>query len=455
MRLTILFFFLAVLFHLSVAQNQEENMIKSFFNEALTDYTSYNNLEYLCKNYPGRITGSEEVSGAIEYVFQIMQEMNLDKVFKQKVQVPRWEMGNGAKAYIKIRDDKIEVSVIPLGLSIGTNKNGLISKVVEVHDFEELEKLGRNKIEGKIVFFNRPMDPTLINTFNAYSGAGNQRTQGAAEAAKYGAAGVVVRSLTTSLDDFPHTGVMRYAENGSQIPAVAISTNGANLLSELLTKEPALDFYFESDCKNFPETTSYNIIGEIKGSEFPEEIITVGGHLDAWEPGEGAHDDGAGCMQSIEVLRIYKKLGVQPKRTVRAVMFMDEEVAQRGGKEYARQAKLNNEKHYFALEADEGAFRPLGFGISAPDERLAKIFALKKYFEPYGITQFTKGGGGVDIDPLGDLGTPISSHVTEMQRYFDMHHSGNDTFEQVNFREFQMGSAAMASFIYLIDKFDL
>ncbi|NCB06597.1 MAG: M20/M25/M40 family metallo-hydrolase, partial [Bacteroidia bacterium] len=167
------------------------------------------------------------------------------------------------------------------------------------------------------------------------------------------------------------------------------------------------------------------------------------------------HDDGAGCMQSIEVLRLFQKLGIQPRRTIRAVMFMDEEVAQRGGKEYARQAVLNNEKHYFALESDRGAFMPKGFGVSAPEVRLKKILAMKKYFEPYGITQFVKGGGGVDIAPLGELGTPLSSFIPEMQRYFDVHHSGFDTFEQVNFREFQMGSAAIASFIFLIDKYDL
>jgi Zn-dependent M28 family amino/carboxypeptidase len=204
-----------------------------------------------------------------------------------------------------------------------------------------------------------------------------------------------------------------------------------------------------------PEVISHNVIGELKGSVYPDEIITVGGHLDTWDLGEGAHDNGAGCMQSIEVLRLFKKLGIQPKRTIRTVMFMDEEVGQRGGKEYARQAKLNNEKHYFALEADRGALVPRGFGISTTDEKMQKILEFKKYFEPYGITYFRKGGGGVDIGPLREFGTPLSSFITNEQRYFDFHHSENDTFEQVNFREFQMGSAAIAAFIYLIDKYDL
>ena len=440
-----------------VSQAQEpEKTIKAFFDEALTDKTAYKNLEILCKNYKGRVTGSEQAAAAVEYTFQLMQNMKLDRVEKQLVQVPCWLRGEKEIANIQSgKNGNKEVPVSALGMSVGTGTNGLTANVVEVQNFEELEKLGRKNIEGKIVFFNRPMDPTLINTFAAYGGAANQRTQGAAVAAKYDAVGVVVRSLTTALDDYPHTGVMRYVDSIQKIPAVAISTNGADLLSAWLKSDSDLKFYFRTTCETKAEETSHNVIGEIKGSEFPDQIITIGGHLDAWETGEGAHDDGAGCMQSIEVLRIFQKLGIKPKRTIRAVMFMDEEVAQRGGKEYAKQAGLKNEKHYFALEADRGALMPRGFGISASGERLEKILALKKYFEPFGITDFVKGGGGVDIAPLAQFGTPLSSFIPDMQRYFDVHHSGKDTFEQVNFREFQMGSAAIASFIYLIDWFDL
>lgn len=435
---------------------EDEDQIKSFFNEALSDQTAYENLRYLCKNFKGRITGSEKAEEAVEYTFELLNNMELDLVWKQEMQVSRWVRGAAEKALIeseKFGSQPVPVSA--LGMSIGTGVEGLSAKVIEVNDFKQLAELGIEKISGKIVFFNRPMDPTLINTFSAYGGAADQRTRGAARAAVYGAVGVVVRSLTSSQDDFPHTGVMMYNDSVKKIPAVAISTNGAILLSKCLKTDPALNFYFRTTCETLPEVTSHNVIGEIRGSEFPDEIITVGGHLDAWEPGEGAHDDGAGCMQSIEVLRLYRKLGIQPRRTIRAVMFMDEEVAQRGGKEYARQAAIKKEKHYFALEADRGALVPRGFGISAPDDRLEKILALEKYFEPYGITDFKKGGGGVDIGPLKQFGTPLSSFIPDMQRYFDFHHSGNDTFEQVNFREFQMGSAAIASFIYLIDKHDL
>ncbi|NQU54980.1 MAG: M20/M25/M40 family metallo-hydrolase [Bacteroidetes bacterium] len=441
---------------LTLNAQEEDKMMKAFFDEALTDQTAFENLRYLCKNCNGRITGSSQAAAAVEFTFQVMNNMNLDKVYKQPVQVPYWIRGEEETA--SIQSCKFGFKAVPvsaLGMSVGTGEDGLSAKVIEVHNFAELEKLGRENIEGKIVFFNRAMDPTMLNTFGAYGGAADQRTEGAARAGAFGAAGVVARSLTTSQDNFPHTGVMRYNDTISKIPAVAISTNGANLLSKWLKNDSELNFFFRTTSYELPEVTSYNVIGEIKGSEFPDQIITVGGHLDSWEPGEGAHDDGAGCMQSIEVLRLFQKMGIQPKRTIRAVMFMDEEVAQRGGDEYARQAGLKNENHYFALEADRGALMPKGFGISAPDERLEKILALKKYFEPYGITYFKKGGGGVDIGPLKQFQTPLSSYIPEMQRYFDFHHSGNDTFEQVNFREFQMGSAAIASFIYLIDKHDL
>ena len=449
---------LLILIGCSIAMNAQESekIVRAFFDEALTDRTAFKNLETLCKNYKGRITGSEQAEAAVEFTFQLMKEMNLDRVEKQPVQVPCWVRGEMERAHIQSGKKGIkEVSVTALGMSVGTGTNGLTAKVVEVQSFEELEKLGSKNIEGKIVFFNRPMDPTLINTFAAYGGAANQRTQGAAEAGKYGAVGVVVRSLTTAQHDYPHTGVLRYVDSIPKIPTVAISANGADLLSASLKSDTDLKFYFRTTCETKPEVTSHNVIGEIKGSVYPNQIITIGGHLDAWETGEGAHDDGAGCMQSIEVLRIFQKLGIKPKRTIRAVMFMDEEVAQRGGKEYAKQAGLKNENHYFALEADRGAYMPKGFGVSASEERLEKILALKKYFEPYGITDFVKGGGGVDIAPLAKFGTPLSSFIPEMQRYFDVHHSGYDTFEQVHFREFQMGSAAIASFIWLIDKYDL
>jgi len=440
----------------SVYSQNEAEILKTFFDEALSDRTAYENLRILCKNHKGRITGSPETEAAVQFTFELMKNMELDSVFKQAVMVPRWVRGEQELAkIISEKSGEESVSITALGTSTGTGPVGLSAEIVELKDFDELEKIGKEAISGKIVFFNHPMDPTMLSTFSAYGEAAAYRTQGAARAAEYGATGVVVRSLTTSLDDYPHTGVMRYSPDQPKIPAVAISTEGAELLSSCLKEDPHLKFWFRTTCYNLPDVESHNVIGELRGSTYPDEIITVGGHLDAWESGEGAHDDGGGCMQSIEVLRLFMKLGIQPKRTIRAVMFMDEEVAQSGGKVYAKQAELKGENHYFALEADRGALMPRGFGVSGSEVRTDKILALKKYFEPFGIYEFKKGGGGVDINPLQGFGTPLSSYITDEQRYFDFHHSGFDTYEQVNFREFQMGSAAMASFIYLIDKYDL
>jgi carboxypeptidase Q len=438
------------------AQQADEDVVESIYKEALSDRTAWENLRILCKITAGRVTGSPKAEEAVEYTFRLMQGMPLDSVYKQPVLVPHWERGKKECAFIRSRKfGRWDLDVAALGMSVGTGSGGLKARVVEVKNFADLEILGKERLSGKIVFFNRSMDPTLINTFAAYGGAAEQRTQGASKAAEYGASGVIVRSLTTAMDDFPHTGVLRYTEGIPKIPAVAVSTNGAELLSNWLKNDPELSLVIKTECQNHDEVVSANVIGEIRGTLYPDQIITVGGHLDAWDLGEGAHDDGAGCIQSIEVLRLFKVLGIRPKRTIRAVMFMDEEIAQRGGKEYARQAEEKGEKHYFAMESDRGGLLPVEIGISTSPEKWQKMADLKDYFKPFGIYRIGQGGGGTDIGPLRKLGTPLASVIPDSQRYFDYHHSANDTFEQVNIRELQLGSAAMAAMVYLIDKYDL
>lgn len=447
---------LFVISFFSAAQTSPEKVIDSIFHEALSSYTAYDNLRFLCKSTPGRIAGTEAAAKAVDITKKLMEQMDLSGVYLQEINVPHWERGD--IEFGKIVSKKfgtLEVPVSALGASPGTGKFGLQAGVVEVKSIEELESIAKEKIKGKVVFFNDSMDPTLNNTFSAYGKAAAQRTAGPAAAAKLGAAGVVVRSLTLAHYDVPHTGVTRYDRAGPYIPSVSISTNGADSLSKWLKKDPDLEFNFVTNCINYPETLSANVIGEIKGSVLPDEIITVGGHLDAWGPGEGAHDDGGGCIQAIEVLRLFKKLGIKPKRTVRAVMFMDEEMMQRGAKEYARLAEVNIENHYAALESDRGVLSPVGFGFGAKGERLEKLLKLKKYFEPYGLHWFKKGGGGADIGQLRRFGTLLISYIPDTERYFDYHHSANDTFETVNHRELQLGSAAIASLVYLIDRYDL
>jgi hypothetical protein len=299
------------------------------------------------------------------------------------------------------------------------------------------------------------MDPTKINTFEAYSGAVDQRANGATEAAKLGAVGAIVRSMTNVHDDNPHTGGMRYGTGVALIPTAAISTNGADLLSKSLKDNPNLTFYFRQYCESLPDAKSYNVVGELKGSEKPDEIIVVGGHLDSWDLAEGAHDDGAGCVQSIEVLRIMKALGIKPKRTIRAVMFMNEENGLRGGVQYADLAKKNNENHIAAVESDNGGFTPRGFGIVGTPEQRAKVIPWKPLLAPYGLTEIGPGSGGADIGPLATLGTVLFGFKPDSQRYFDYHHTPVDNFESVSQRELELGGASMAALVYLLDQYGL
>ncbi len=442
----------------SSAQNSKDKVqIRKIFDEALERGDSYEMLRYLTKNIGGRLSGSPQAAAAVEWSRQQMMTYGFDTVYLQPVMVPHWVRGK--KEIGRIVNSKklgaVNVNVVALGNSVGSGPAGVLGNIIEVQDFQELAKLGKAKIQGKIIFFNRPMDPKLMDTFAAYSGASNQRGSGPSEAAKYGAIGVVVRSLSSFTDDVPHTGGTRYGLNIPKIPAVAISTEGADLLSSLLKDDADLRFYFETHCEMLPDVLSYNVVGEIKGSEFPDEIIAVGGHLDSWDLSEGAHDDGAGCVQSIEVLRIMKAMDYQPKRTIRAVMFMNEENGLMGGRKYAELAVENNENHIAAMESDRGGFLPVGFGISGTTTQQDKLLSWKPLFEPYNIYQFKRGGGGADISPLRTQDVPTIGYLPDSQRYFKYHHTGIDNFEVVNQRELELGAAAMASVIYLIDQYGL
>lgn len=447
--------FITLIISIPLFSQDTGKIIRKIFDEALTDRTAYNQLEYLCKNTKGRIPGSPAAAEAVEFTRQALIKAGADSVWLQKVTVPHWERGYEHCRILSGMLGYQDLNISALGLSVGTFVEGLVSKVIEVHDFEELKLLGKKSIEGKTVFFNRPADNKTINSFAGYGGAVNQRIQGATEAAKFGAVAVIVRSATQALDDFPHTGVLHYDESVNKIPAVAVSTIGAELLSQWLKMDPNTSVHLTSTCKNYPDTWSYNVIGEIRGTQIPDEYFTVGGHLDAWDISEGAHDDAGGCVQAIEMIRIFKKLGIRPKRTVRAVMFMNEEMSGTGGKTYSEEAKSKGEIQYAALESDRGVMSPRGFGFDADGARLEKLVALSSYFIPYNIRDFEKGGGGSDISWLKSQGALLMGSIPETQKYFYYHHSANDTFEQVNDREFQLGSAANASLIYLIDLLDL
>ncbi len=438
-------------------QSQDETMLKQIYNSALTNSKCYAWLDDLSNDIGSRLSGSAGAQKAVVYTKAQLDKLGLDRVYLQEVMVPHWVRGEKEVAYIIINNKKTAVPVCALGGSIATSKSGLTAEVIEVHSLKELTDLGKEKIKGKIVFYNRPMDNSQIESMNAYGGAVDQRYAGAKEASKYGAVATIVRSMNLRLDDFPHTGAQSYGDipKSDYIPTAAISTNAADLLSAMLKQNANLKFYLKQSCQLLDDVLSYNVIGEIKGSVTPEKIMVVGGHLDSWDLADGSHDDGAGVVQSMEVLNIFKNLGYKPKNTIRVVLFMNEENGGKGGKKYEEMSKSNNENHIFALESDSGGFSPRGFTFDSDASNLSKAQSWKPLFEPYLIHSFTKGHGGSDIDPLtsGKI-VKVGLHP-DSQRYFDYHHAANDKFDAVNKRELELGAATMASLIYLFDQYGI
>ncbi len=440
------------------SQTSDEEQLKAIYNQVLTNSKCYSQLDYLSNKIGHRLSGSIGAEKAVQYTKQQMEQSGaFDKVYLQEVMVPKWVRGEKEEAYFKVQGKKIKVPICALGGSIATSKNGVSAEVVEVQSLKELEQLGREKIKGKIVFFNRPMNPSNIEAFHSYSGAGDQRRSGAKEASKFGAVGTIVRSLNFRLDDYPHTGGTSYGDIPieQRIPTAAISTNGAELLSKELKQNPKLTFYFKQSCYQEKDVLSYNVIGEIKGAVTPENIIVVGGHLDSWDLADGSHDDGAGCVQSLEVANVFKNLNYKPKNTIRVVMFMNEENGGRGGDKYQELSLKNNENHIFAMESDSGGFSPRGFSIEADDNGFSKIVQWKSLFEPYLIHSFMKGHSGSDIQDLTSKRIVKAGLRPDSQRYFDYHHAANDKFDAVNKRELELGAATMTSLIYLIDKYGI
>lgn len=453
-------FFITVLYVLALSkcfsQQKDSLLVMNLVNETMNHSTAYENLRYLCKTIGPRLSGSLNAEKAILATAKMLKDAGADTVYLQPCMVPHWVRGEKESGYIKFRESaEYPLRLCALGNSIGTGKQGIEAEVIEVNHMNELHQLGKEALSGKIVFFNFIMNAGYIRTFKAYGESGVGRRSGAAQAAKYGALGVVIRSLASNPDDYPHTGALLYNDSFPKIPAVAISTNDADLLSHRLKKEKGISIWFKTSCEMLPDAPSFNVIGELKGTEFPGEIITVGGHLDSWDLGEGAQDDGAGCVQAIEVIRSIKATVKRPKRTIRAVMFMNEENGGRGAAAYLQQAKAKKENHLFALESDAGGYTPRGFSFDLGDERMNTINQWKSLFYPIGTYEFTRGGSGSDIGPLKELGVALAGLSPDSQRYFDLHHAATDVFEAVSRRELHLGAANMAALIWLISEYGL
>ena len=433
--------------------------IKQIYDFSLTKAEIYSRLYHLSENIGGRLTGSDNAAKAVDWTFEQLKELGVDSIWKQEVMVPHWVRRQEAVVSIIIEDQQpIQLNATSLGNSVGTYGADWEADIIEVFGLDTLELLGEEILKDKIVFFNRPMNPRHIHTGRAYGGAVDQRSRGPAMAARYGAKAVLVRSMTTLLDDVPHTGVTVYDEDGRKIPGIAISTNDAELLSSFIAQGKNPRAKINADCGMEEDKLSYNVVAEIKGSEFPNEIILVGGHLDSWDLAGGAHDDGAGCMHSIQVFETLLALGYKPKRTLRCVMFMNEENGLAGGKAYANASNEKGEFHLASIESDLGGFTPRGFGCSAKDDvykpYLANFQSFEKFLDPYDL-HLKSGGGGADIGPLKSQGGLLIGLRPDPQRYFDIHHTKNDHIGMVNKRELELGAAAMTSLVYLIDQFGL
>ena len=439
---------------IGIAQNEDSVIIKKISDDILKNGNAYDLLRQLTKTIGGRLAGSPQMVQAEKWGLQTMQSLGADASYLQECMVPHWVRGKGDAVAINKLNNKTSsktLAAAALGNSMGSQKT-VIADVLAVADFDELEKR-KAEVIGKIVYYNSGFNVTNIQPFKSYSESGVYRRNGASRAAKYGAVGVMIRSLSESTDNFPHTGAMAYNDSFPKIPAVALGIQDADIFWQL-SKQNTISVSLLTHGKILPDTIGHNVIGEIKGSEFPNEYITIGGHLDSWDLAEGAHDDGTGVVQTLEVLRTLKALNYQPKHSIRFVLFANEENGTRGAEKYAAEAKAKNEKHIFALESDEGGFTPRGFSFTASPEKVAAAKRWLPLLKPYGTDSMDDIGGGSDISPLNrQLQVPLCGFMPDPQRYFDLHHARSDVFENVNKRELLLGAVNIAGIIYLVDTY--
>ncbi|RMI14647.1 MAG: M20/M25/M40 family metallo-hydrolase [Calditrichaeota bacterium] len=428
-----------------------ENIAEEIITAALTEQKGYKILGELCQIGP-RLSGSENSMKAIRWAEAKMKELGFDRVILQPVMVPHWVRGDVELAEI-VEPAALkgrQLAVTALGGSVGTPEGGLTAGVLEVFTFEELARKSA-QARGKIVFFNRPFPQHLVNTFAGYGATVGQRVHGPSEAAGHGAVAALVRSVGTAYDNSPHTGSLRYREDAPRIPAAAVGVIDADFLSQALKQYPGLKVRLKLSCQNLPDVQSYNVIGDLIGSTYPDEYVLVSGHFDSWDKGDGAHDDGGGCIQALEVLDLLKRLGIQPKRTIRCVFFINEENGLRGARAYARMADSLGLKHVAAIESDRGSFSPRGFSVSADSTVIAAMQRWLPILRKAGIEWIRPGGSGADVSQIKGAIARIG-FVPDGQRYFDYHHSDNDVYEAVHPREFELGAAAQAILAYLISE---
>lgn len=461
-KLLLQFIFCSVIFFITLSPNKAQQLSQNnlqLYNElavkivrnALMERVGYKWLKELCDIGP-RLSGSEKSLKAIHWAEKKMRSCGFDSVWLQPVMVPKWERGKIERAFVS-RSKKFQnkkLAIVSLGGSIGTGKNGINSELIEVKSLDEVKSLG-DKAKGKIIFYNRSFDNGLLSSFQGYGNAVDQRANGAIEAAKVGAIGVVVRSVQSGYDNIPHTGVMNYQNDIQRIPGAAIGIVDSEFLSNAIKEEPDLKINIKMDCANYPDVQSYNVIGQLTGSEKPNEIIVVGGHFDSWDKGCGAHDDGAPCLQTMEALDLLKRVGIKPKRTIRCVLFINEENGLRGGIEYGKFAEASNEIHVAAIESDRGAFAPRGFNVTTDSLTFQKMQTWLPILNKSNIDWIRRGGSGGDVGQIKNT-KALLGYVPDDQRYMDLHHSEKDIFSSVNPREMELGAASIAIMSLLLSQ---
>ena len=408
---------------------------------ALTSDRAYSRLAHLTDHIGNRLSGSKNLERAIEWAIAEMKRDGLDNVHAEKVMVPHWVRGEESLELLTPVPRKLQM--LGLGNSIATPPEGISAEGVVVRNFAELDRLGE-QVRGKIVVYNAP--------FTDYGATVSYRLQGASRAARYGAVAALVRSITPVSLQTPHTGAMNYDPNQPKIPVAAVTIEVAELLQRMNDRGDRPTLKLKMEAKFLPDAESANVIAELKGTEKPDEVIVIGGHFDSWDVGQGAHDDGVGCIIAWEAARLLKELGLRPRRTIRVVLYTNEENGLRGGNAYRDAYRAEISKHVLAIESDSGAFRPEGFGLveTAPLQVRANMQEIAKLLSGIGADQIAPDGGGADIGPMMREGVVGASLDVDGTHYFDTHHTPADTLDKVNPRDLALCVATMAVMAYTV-----
>ena len=426
----------------SIKSKYVETSLK-IISKSLTDSTAYNRLGYMCDTFGPRLSGSKNLENAINWILKEMNNDGLENVKGEKVAVPTWIRGKESATLLS--PFKKELSMLGLGGSIATPRGGLKAEVIVVNDWDELESRS-NEVPGKIVLFNAP--------FTSYGETVAYRYSGASAAAKHGAVASLIRSIGPWSMNTPHTGVMAYKDDVQKIPHAALTMEDAMMLSRIHDRNDKIIVKLDMNARMVADRWSRNVLGEIKGSIYPEEVVVVGGHIDSWDVGQGAHDDGGACIASWEVLRLIKELGLKPKRTIRCVMWTNEENGGKGNKGYRDMHMDEMDKHVLAIESDGGVFSPEGFGFSGNESAREIVEEIHELMKPIGANTISEGGRAADVAPLNDEGVPVMSLKVDGSKYFWYHHTNADTFDKIDFNEFNRCIAAMAIMAYVVADLD-